>query len=297
MTGRTEQNGFMNGIDFNPRLIERVDKLDLLLRMPEDLAKQYLEAFTDLANACAQENEERANFHIHSMGFDATRKNRIYIFETWGLFSHHLLNYLPTHYYKFISRIDYNLELDVDVNKFGAIERIWRDNNTRKRNITTYDSKIREKKEQRDAGGRGIALGSHGSDNRLTIYKRGTERGTIEFQFRGKSVQNIQDGRRAIMRAKPELDASEAMLHALRNQARLFANETMRMNLEEVVTSALDEGDYFLEHMQTREATGVIAMAWEKASPIERMELLAQCGIKLSEVLDAFGIADWKATP
>lgn len=57
------------------------------------------------------------------------------------------------------------------------------------RNIMQYNSRPREKSRGRNAGGVGLAVGSHKSNWRASIYKRRGECAALEFQYSGEAVQ------------------------------------------------------------------------------------------------------------
>lgn len=106
-------------------------------------------------------------------------------FEAWGEMTG-LIHHLP-----FAPWADYAERLDVRTGtpiQEGAIETLHKlvsQHGKGNRNVTAYSSRQRERRDGRSAGGHGIAIGSHKSEFRVSVYKRGNEPGAIEYQFRG----------------------------------------------------------------------------------------------------------------
>lgn len=84
-----------------------------------------------------------------------------------------------------IMRLDYRIELPDEVD-LGALadkaEKVGR------RQYQFFNQRVREKSGDRSAGGIGLAKGSHKSERRVSIYKRGSELPAAEVQLRGKSA-------------------------------------------------------------------------------------------------------------
>jgi hypothetical protein len=106
----------------------------------------------------------------------------LYSVQVWGEACGFLERLDFDRYYKYCSRLDFRMEVDLTPDGIDKLEAVAKQHNSRKRNIQKIDSRAREKKEGRSPGGYGLSIGSHGSTKRLSCYKRGKERGAMELQ-------------------------------------------------------------------------------------------------------------------
>jgi len=58
-------------------------------------------------------------------------------------------------------------------------------------NVSGHNGKVRQKNDKRDAGGNSLAIGSHKSDLRVSLYARGNEKTCIEFQCSGDMLKRL----------------------------------------------------------------------------------------------------------
>lgn len=72
-------------------------------------------------------------------------------------------------------------------------------------NLTRYESKARSKRGGRSAGGSGLALGSHKSIFRASVYKRNGEAAALEFQWSG-AASDTAVSTITSMRRVPDVD-------------------------------------------------------------------------------------------
>lgn len=149
----------------------------------QQLAKIWYDTF---------EGEDRNESSPRSAHVNSVRNNsdgsRLYIFEAWGPASvmASLLDFRI--WGEALDRVDVRCDMDVTHNGIDRMYQHLRRNKAGNRNVTLYTSKTRSKRSGRDTGGYGIAIGSHKSDMRVTMYKRGNERGAYEIQYAGKKL-------------------------------------------------------------------------------------------------------------
>lgn len=106
-----------------------------------------------------------------------------------------------------IMRLDYRQELpgEVDLNALAAkAETIGR------RQFQKFNQRVREKSNDRSAGGFGLAKGSHKSERRVSVYKRASELPAAEIQLRGKKAAEFHASIRALFDKAIEENASAA---------------------------------------------------------------------------------------
>jgi len=115
----------------------------------------------------------------------------LYTVQVWGSLCKFIARLDFNRYAKYVTRLDFRMELDVTKAGLDCLADVAKQNNHANRNITTYETRPRDKKEGRHAGGIGVAVGSHGSTKRLTVYKRGKEPGALEFQTQMAETQKI----------------------------------------------------------------------------------------------------------
>jgi len=85
--------------------------------------------------------------------------------------------------------VSYPTRIDIRTENTASIDfhRLYADVMAHKgnRNIHLFSSRVRTKAEKRGAGGQGLAVGSHGSDLRVTVYKRANEAPACEAALTG----------------------------------------------------------------------------------------------------------------
>lgn len=117
--------------------------------------------------------------------YDSQTRQSCRFIEVWGSLAHVFFWIIPVQRLPNISRIDMRAEaawhdLDFGRLKLSASQCRY----ASKRRIQTIESPIRSKKGGRDAGGVGLSIGSHGSERRVSVYKRGkNEPYAVECQF------------------------------------------------------------------------------------------------------------------
>lgn len=169
----------------------RIDKVDLTLSVAYDLMQTHDRFLRALADSIQEDTGRYIGFRVKCFSAEKESGQRIYGVSTWGPGADDFLQLLPTEYHRYISRVDFRIETEVSPTGLSSIEQRINEFNPRKRNVRKYTTRKREKEFGRDAGGVGLAFGSHKSDIRLTMYKRAGESGSVEIQLSGKRLSNV----------------------------------------------------------------------------------------------------------
>lgn len=244
MTGKTPANGYNSQGWFDASTISRCDKIDFYFNLPVDSFNDHYERLQTFFDTVEDKYEKATKTsHLQAMGADNRNGTRMYMVETWGAFSEFVLREIPHEWQTFISRLDYRLEIDIADERLTNVYNYISQNQTKARNLQIFDTRPRDKKEGRNAGGKGLAVGSHKSDTRLAIYKRTGERGAIEWQFKGKALAKILDAARTLRRAEPSFDFHTCTHLAMQQASHNFSLECGFGTVQDVVEAVLDMGD------------------------------------------------------
>lgn len=169
----------------------RIDRFDTLSRAEFDLWQQVYKVFSAQAETAAQDAGVKANYNSRCLAADDVGGKRTYSFETWGEFSDIWAQTVRDGEWTNLQRLDFRIECDIDPSKLPGFAHYVEKNGKYSRNVSTFSSREREKKEGRHAGGKGCSIGSHKSDRRLVAYKRKGERGAIELQMSGNALRSL----------------------------------------------------------------------------------------------------------
>lgn len=122
-----------------------------------------------------------------------TVNDRTYVFEMWGALAD-VVHLLPFNYWSaHLERLDVRQEVNYDEDNVDRLYDFLNKSGTSGRNLQKFNTKKRSKVGGRSAGGKGMAIGSHKSDFRMTVYRRGGEAGAVEFQLGGKRLSRSLD--------------------------------------------------------------------------------------------------------
>lgn len=166
----------------------RVDYGKFLVRCEWDRLQQFKADWDYVMHEVGLRANWSGGQKLRALGADSEGE-RMYAFEVWGHLAEavHLLSW--EQWSPYCERIDLRTEVDMcDDGRQQFYEHVKR-NGARGRNVVEYSSKKRSKEGGRHAGGKGVAVGSHASDYRLSVYQRGDEPGALEFQLRGARIE------------------------------------------------------------------------------------------------------------
>lgn len=224
------------------------------------LAKQWYDTF---------EGEDRDDKSPRSAHVNSVRNNRdgsfLYVFEAWGPACVNVTQLDFVTWGQALDRIDVRCDMEVTHNGVDRMYQHLRKNKAGNRNVTLYNSKPRSKRSGRDTGGFGLAIGSHKSDMRITMYKRGSEKGAYEIQMAGK-----------------KLERSVASCHSYPNTAEPLPNNVRWSWLK---TSILANGNTDLAGMAGLEYGEIFDMLADNAPvPDETENLIANIDALIDEL-------------
>lgn len=168
----------------------RIDYVKVAKKLDHDVAQQLGKIWYDTFEGPEGSGENARSAHVNSVRKEADGKY-LWIFEAWGVNSAAVYNLDWDTWGKDLVRMDVRGEQDVTK---AGVDRLYQHlshNKKGARNIQLFSSKVRSKRSGRDTGGYGIAIGSHKSDVRITVYVRGNAIGAMEFQFSGKKLADL----------------------------------------------------------------------------------------------------------
>ena len=197
----------------------------------------------------------------------SSKETNAYVFEAWGKVADHWFkSFAVAHPAEAYQRVDYRIELhegfDPRTLEGGARSR-------GRRNFQSFNGKPRSKLGDRDAGGYGLAKGSHKSRRRIVVYKRGKENPAIELQLRQDSAKDVikrvkiafekDQGRYAI---EPYLRPDyfyQLVLDALYDEMREDAQDELDVDLSTLInlsdSDIMDENEKVLAEIDRLFAT------------------------------------------
>lgn len=195
----------------------RPDYVKFVLRAPLDLCEQYKLRFIEIIASGDEYDGPDSGYHVkpvcrHKDG------NWTYAYEMYGPLAQVVRYFDWKSWSPLLQRFDVRIEHDLSIEGVRALREHLEGRGAGGRNVHTFNSRIRTKKDGRDAGGFGIGVGSHKSDARMTAYKRGSEMGGIEYQLSGKRVKTgvgVIDMLRKAGHEQSEIDPWYEMRHQI----------------------------------------------------------------------------------
>lgn len=165
------------------------DYLSIGFEMEPDLFHTYLTTLEELGEKHLGREVWINGTKVRAMGAVDGAKRR-YFFSAWGRAAR-IVQYLPVTWAPFVRRLDVKCweagltgaQADTIGNTLLTSKPAY--------NITVINSKPRRKTDDRDAGGKGFAIGSHKSDLRVSSYTRGGAPYCLEFQCKGDMLDRI----------------------------------------------------------------------------------------------------------
>lgn len=128
--------------------------------------------------------------HTQRLRYNATVGKETWILEIWGEWAG-IVEKMPVHWLLDLRRFDVRATLwdtdeDTIINLGQHLQRTITSHN-----IHVYSTKPATKRQGRDRGGKGFAIGSHKSDLRVSCYKRTSEPCGQEFQCSGAMLRRL----------------------------------------------------------------------------------------------------------
>lgn len=166
----------------------RADYVKFTLRAPLDLCEQYKLRFIEIVANGEEFDGPDSGQHVKALRRHADG-NWTYVYEIYGPLAQMVRYFDWDAWSPLLERLDVKFDYDISIEGVRALREHLEGQGSGGRNVQTFNSRVRTKKDGRDAGGFGVAIGSHKSDTRLSSYKRGSERGGIEYQLKGRPVK------------------------------------------------------------------------------------------------------------
>lgn len=165
----------------------RPDYVKFVFRGPLDLCETYKLRFIETIAAGEEFDGSESGYHVkpickHKDGHWS------YAYEVYGPLAQVVRYFDWKAWSPLLQRFDVRIDYDLTIEGVRALREHLEQNGSGGRNVHTFNSRVRNKKDGRDAGGFGVGVGSHKSSARLTAYKRGKEMGGLEYQLSGKRV-------------------------------------------------------------------------------------------------------------
>lgn len=165
----------------------RPDYVKFVFRGPLDLCQQYELRFIETIAAGEEFDGKDSGYHVkpicrHKDGHWS------YAYEIYGPLAQIVRYFDWAVWSPLLQRFDVRLDFDLTIDGVRALREHLEQGGSGGRNVHTFNSRVRSKKDGRDAGGFGVGVGSHKSTARMTAYKRGNEMGGIEYQLTGRRV-------------------------------------------------------------------------------------------------------------
>lgn len=186
---------------------DRFDYARLRYATDHDLAQQRRQELVELIELWCQSKPDMAGGGHEFRVFPGSVKGSSqYCLEIWGQRAEVITWLDYTEHADRLMRLDVRRTLEGITPK--GIDTLGQRLQAKKgiHNVNRYSTKSRTKQRGRNAGGVGVALGSHKSQWRASAYKRGNEPGALEFQYSGPALATCTNNIHA-RRIVPEVDA------------------------------------------------------------------------------------------
>lgn len=269
----------------------RIDWLTFHFEMEPDRYQQYYTPLSEFVEMVANANVLPFNFKQKVLGAKPADGTRIYQCYVWGHLANAVLLNLNPLMYRYLRRVDFRVETTITDGALDHLHTFLQKNAKGNRNITQYQSRARSKKAGRDAGGTGVALGSHKSDTRLIAYKRTGDVGAVEFNLANGALS------KAIERAEEyyESDTTVRLFDALKFELEGGLSDMA----QQCGFATLDDMFNFLnakhdthegKQPSDYELKAAVKKAYEAMSDSEKRRMLRLAGWTQEDFMSNFGI-------
>jgi hypothetical protein len=181
----------------------RIDYIKVRFAVPlsEDRGIQ-VQRFEDHKGIAAASVAEAGEGNFKTSKDYSTREGWVLNYlEIWGLASHlYTVNTIELIAHVEVMRIDIREQLvsGTKIDKTGELA-----SKGGRRQYQYFNQRVREKSDDRSGGGMGWAKGSHKSEKRISVYKRGQEQPAAELQLRGDKAQQFYAEVKALRKEIP----------------------------------------------------------------------------------------------
>ncbi len=262
----------------------RCDKVTFLFKMEPDRFESWFIHLQEVMETAADEFKTPIHFNTRVLGADTTAGTRFYEVDTYGAASDYLLARLPLSYLQFISRLDLRLETDIAADRITPLVAYAERNQRGNRNISKYATRERAKTKGRHAGGVGMSVGSHKSDQRLAVYKKKGERGAIEIQVSGKALDSVIKQARATVAEGKGANVYDEIIAGLAARLQVLSQTIGFAGLSQLVAFVADEPTSGESEASLQQAAREVADHLQGLSQKERRALVQSLGVRLSDL-------------
>lgn len=168
----------------------------------------------------------------NAMGSDATLWYKT--FECWGEAADAFAHALPQALWAQVTRCDWREEIPtppLSLDQMKVRAKRYCPSGMR---VTTDESRLRSRRNGRDGGGELLGIGSHASDTRLTVYKRGWAEWAVEAQISGKQLSAIVAEARHEHSQDPHEPMYNIMQKVMFRKLRTLVQQRLAMPFEEL---------------------------------------------------------------
>lgn len=199
----------------------------------------------------------------NAMGSDATIWYKT--FEVWGEAADAFARNLPQALWTQVTRCDWREEIPTPPLSLDEMKVRAKKYCPSGMRVTTDESRLRSRRNGRDGGGELLGIGSHASDTRLTVYKRGWAEWAVEAQVSGKQLAAIVAEARHEHSQEPHEPMYSIMQKVMFRKLRTLVQQRLAMPFEELAS------------MEGVENTTAIQAVLDLSDDALREEVIALC--------------------
>lgn len=193
----------------------RCDKVVLLKACEYDAAQTLIDAVRSTYAALSAAAGIEIPFNVRVLAADIGAGTRTYELDTYGAGADVVLRSLPPEWYDYVSRLDYRITTEVDTDRLFEFARHIERFGRYGRNVQYFNTRPRKKTEGRHAGGKGVAVGSHKSDQRVVVYRKPEEQGAIEMHITGKALRSTIETAKALVAKGASFEWYDAVMSVM----------------------------------------------------------------------------------
>lgn len=179
----------MNGEAFDGRF----DYVKCSINTEYDRAQELATLWYDTFDP--ERGTDKAQRHAN---VQSVRRNKdgtfLYTFEVWGERANRAAQLDFDFWGPTLHRADVRRNIEMTPAGIDRMYNYLKQHKAGAKNLTAFSSRARTKRNGRDTGGYGIAIGSHKSNLRTTFYTRGRESGAYEFQCMASLLSSSVNG-------------------------------------------------------------------------------------------------------
>lgn len=222
----------------------RIDYARIKLPQDVDACAARVYDLTELAETISRREQESGMWYGKTQSYQFQLKRWVGYWNCWGPLADVLFRHLSVSLYvKSITRLDWRQNVEGDTFDTTALEQHYDYYNRGKRRVSIHKYSIatRNRREGRDAGGKGIAMGGKESPRRMTYYERGKEGPAVEFQANGQFLANLVHSAYTTYLAREEAVFADVMSELLQNEADKFCAEKLGFGTEVLVKGLFEQ--------------------------------------------------------